>query len=178
MIFSTLLSVLNSSYLSILNTSYLTYIHRDEIYKNQDKIEEYVSIALTVLGILILSILIERGMGKLFQLLIIFICTFLISGENLQFQDKLFYFLGVFLIVQIYLLRNNYVRGFLIFLTISIIIILEVLEYKIPNKAKTDKYKSNLKNFLISSLMTIIILSWGEYGKEPNVKYVKLFYKK
>jgi hypothetical protein len=176
MIFSTLLSVLNSSYLSILNTSYLTYIHRDEIYKNQNKIEEYVSIALTVLGILILSILIERGMGKLFQLLIIFICTFLISNENLQFQDKLFYFLGVFLIVQIYLLRNNYVRGFLIFLTISIVIILEVLQYKIPNKS--DKYKSNLKNFLISSLMTIIILAWGEYGKEPNVKYVKLFYKK
>jgi hypothetical protein len=176
MIVSTLLSVLNFSYLSIFNTSYLTYIHRDEIYKNQNKIEEYVSIALTVLGILILSILIERGMGKLFQLLIIFICTFLISGENLQFQDKLFYFLGVFLIVQIYLLRNNYVRGFLIFLTISIIIILEVLQYKIPDKS--DKYKSNLKNFLISSLMTIIILSWGEYGKEPNVKYVKLFYKK
>lgn len=176
MIISTLLSVLNSSYLSILNTSYLTYIHRDEIYKNQNKIEKYVSIALTVLSILILSILIERGMGKLFQLLIIFICTFLISSENLQFQDKLFYFLGVFLIVQIYLLRNNYIRGFLIFLTISIIIILEVLQYKIHNKA--DKYKSNLKNFLIGSLMTIIILSWGEYGKEPNVKYVKLFYKK
>jgi hypothetical protein len=177
-----MIDILTLPILSILNTSYLTYLHKDEINKSENKsenkVQKYISIILTVLTILILSIFIEKGMGRLFQLLIIFICVFLISSENLQFQDKLFYFLGVFLIVQIYLIRNNYIRGFLIFLIISIIITLEFLEYKTNDSEKSIKYKSNLKNFLISSLITILILCWGEYGKEPNVKYIKLFSRK
>ena len=175
-----MIDILTFPILSILNTSYLAYIHKDEIEikETENKVEKYISIVLTVLAILLLSIFIEKGMGKLFQLLIIFICVFLISGENLQFQDKLFYFLGVFLIVQIYLIRNNYIREFLIFLIILIIITLEALEYKIKNPEKLIKYKSNLKNFLISLLITILILCWGEYGKKPNVKYIKLFSRK
>ena len=177
-----MIDLLTLPILSILNTYYLTYLHKDEINKSENKsenkVQKYISIILTVLSILILSIFIEKGMGRLFQLLIIFICVFLISSENLQFQDKLFYFLGVFLIVQIYLIRNNYIRGFLIFLIISIIITLEFLEYKTNDSEKSIKYKSNLKNFLISSLITIFILCWAEYGKEPNVKYIKLFSRK
>ena len=182
---------MNIPILSFLNTFYLTLpilakekneIHINFINKNLNNI-------LIICLILILSICIELEMGKLFILLIIFIN--LLMNNNLtdklnlkeDLDNNFFYFLGVFLIVQIYLLRNNYIRGFLIFIILSILVMLEIQKYKIPNELNNNTNintndKSNLKNFLMSSLMTIIILSWGHYGKEPNVKYVKLFYRK
>ena len=70
-----MIDILTLPILSILNTSYLAYVHKDEINKSENKsenkVQKYVSIVLTVLTILILSILIEKSMGRLFQLLII-----------------------------------------------------------------------------------------------------------
>lgn len=177
---------MNIPILSFLNTFYLTLPMLDKD-KNEIHINNNI---LIIFLILILSICIELEMGKLFILLMIFIN--LLMNNNLtdkinlkeDLDNNFFYFLGVFLIVQIYLLRNNYIRGFLIFIILSILVMLEIQKYKIPNQLNNNNIntnnndKSNLKNFLLSSLMTIIILSWGHYGKEPNIKYVKLFYKK
>jgi len=179
---------MNIPILSFLNTFYLTLpmLDKDKYNINYNFLSKNFNNILIISLILILSICIELEMGKLFILLMIFIN--LLMNNNLTdklnlkevLDNNFFYFLGVFLIVQIYLLRNNYIRGFLIFIILSILVMLEIQKYKIPNQLNnnTNNDKSNLKNFLLSSLMTIIILSWGHYGKEPNVKYVKLFYKK
>ena len=182
---------MNIPILSFLNTFYLTLpiLDKDKNEINMNFINKNLNNILIISLILILSICIELEMGKLFILLIILINTLLLMNNNLtdklnlkeDLDNNFFYFLGVFLIVQIYLLRNNYIRGFLIFIILSILVMLEIQKYKIPNEFENNyksNFKSNTKNFLMSLLMTILILSWGHYGKEPNVKYVKLFYRK
>jgi hypothetical protein len=185
---------MNIPILSFLNTFYLTLPMLDKDKKeihiniNYDFVNKNLNNILIICLILILSIIIELEMGKLFVLLIFFINILMDNNlintnlKNKNFKEyldnKLFYFLGVFLIIQIYLRESKYIKGFLIFLMISVIITLTILEYKTKNPNEIIKYKNNIQNFLISSLITILVLSWAQYGKEPNVKYIKLFCRK
>ncbi len=165
--------------LSILNTGLLTYLHREEFKedKNQsenEKTNKYISIILTVLAIMVLSVFVERKMGHIFQLLIIVIGFLLINSKELNFQDRLFYFMSVAFVVGIYYYTNKYIRGGLVALCAIVIITLEILEsHKNINIEKKNKYTRNLKCFLEGILITSLILIWSEYGKSP--KYIKLF---
>ncbi len=168
--------------ISILNTSYLTYLHSEE-FKEEDKltknekIKMYISIILTVLAILVLSSFVERKMGHLLQILSITLGFVLINSKDLQFQDRLFYFMAVAIVVGIYCYTNKYIRCGLVALCAIVIITLEILEsLKNINIKKKIKYTSNLKFFLEGILMTSLILIWSEYGKAP--KYIKLFLRK
>lgn len=164
---------------SILNSGLLPYLHNEEFKEVQDlnkneKIKMYISITLTTIAILVLSIFVERKMGRLFQLLVIAIGFVLIDPKELKFQDRLFYFIGVAAVVGIYCYTNKYIRGVLVALCVIVIIILEILEsLKNKNIEKKTKYSTNLRCFLEALLITSLILIWSEYGKSP--KYIKLF---
>jgi hypothetical protein len=167
--------------LSILNTSYLTYLHRNEFKEDKhkstdEKVKKYIPLILTVIAILVLSSFVERKMGRLFQLLIIALGFVLINPNELKFQDRLFYFMGVAIVVGIYCYTNKYIRGGLVGLCAIIIITLEILESINKKTEKGYKLTSNLKLFLEALLMTSLILIWSEYGKSP--KYIKLFIRK
>jgi hypothetical protein len=162
--------------ISFLNTGYLTYLHKNEVYQNKKSINETISIILTVLAILSLSMFIEYGMGKLFQVFIIILGFCLIDSRTQQFQDRLFYFLGVVLIIGLYLFRNIYLRIFFLTLIIAVILTLELL--KKYNQSKFQKYNSNLQLFLKAIILITVLLSWSEYGKEPKIKYIKLWQRK
>ena len=165
--------------LSILNTGLLTYLHHEEFKEDtklskNEKIKMYLSIILTTIAILVLSSFVERKMGRLFQILVIVLGFVLINPKELQFQDRLFYFMSVAFVVGIYCYTNKYIRGGLVALCAIVIITLEILEsLKNTNISKKMKYSSNLKCFLEGLLMTSLILIWSEYGKAP--KYIKLF---
>ncbi len=168
--------------ISILNTSYLTYLHRDEFKEDKtkttdEKIKKYIPLILTTIAILVLSSFIERKMGRLFQILIITLGFVLINPNELKFQDRLFYFIGVAAIVGIYSYTNKYIRTGFVILCAIVIITLEILEsLKKINIEKKSKYSTNLQSFLEALLMTSLILIWSEYGKAP--KYIKLFIRK
>jgi hypothetical protein len=164
--------------ISVINTGYLTYIHKDEVYKTKPTVSELVSIILTVLAILSLSLFIEYGMGKLFQLFIIILGLCLIDSRTQQFQDRLYYFMGVALTIALYIMQSNLIRVFIVLIIITIIVSLEVIKEIIKNDEKKIKLTNNLKTFLMGTLLTSLVLIWGEYGKEPNVKYIKLFMRK
>jgi heme/copper-type cytochrome/quinol oxidase subunit 4 len=162
--------------ISILNTSYLTYFHSEEFKEGvkltkNEKIKMYLSIILTTIAILVLSSFVERKMGKLFQILVIALGFVLIKPNQIQFQDRLFYFMAVAAVVGIYIYTNKYIRGGLVALCAIVIITLEILEYL--HKEKKIKHTSNLRCFLEALLMTSLILIWSEYGKAP--KYIKIF---
>ncbi len=163
--------------ISIINFCYLFYElktkHLDKSEK-KDLIKNNISVILTVIAILLLSIFIEYNMGKIFQILII-ILGIILTTENSVFQDKLFYFLAVAGIVSLYVYRNNYIRGLILLIILIIIITFEILQSKDKNINKRLKFRDNLKCFLEGLLLTSLILIWGEYGKEPKLKYIKLF---
>jgi hypothetical protein len=161
--------------ISILNLGYLIFLHKDEIYKKNMKRSDKVSIILSILAILALSVFVEYGMGRLFQLFVIILGLCLINPVNYQFQDRLFYFLGVALVVGIYLSRSVPLGIISFVLFIALLIALHFI--KKANPDKIEKYNSNLMLFIKAALLMIVLLEWSEYGKKPNVRYVKLFLK-
>jgi hypothetical protein len=159
--------------ISIINFCYLNYelknkhINIDKSDKSENK---YLNIIVIAISILFLSIFIEYNMGKIFLILVI-ILDILLIREKSVLQDKLFYFMGVTGIVSIYVIKNIYIKGLILLIISSIIIGYEILELKNKNKEN----KENMKSFLEGLLLTSLILVWGEYGKEPKLKYIKLF---
>jgi hypothetical protein len=124
---------------------------------------------LTLLPTLILSIFIANNMGIIFAILLL-ILGVLTTEKPLSYNNTLFYILGVAGIVSLYVIKNIYIKGVILLIILGIII---TFESKDKNKDK-DKNKQ-FKCFLTGLLLTSLILVWGEYGKEPNLKYIKLF---
>ena len=122
---------------------------------------------LTFLPTLILSIFIANNMGIIFIILILTLGV-LTTEKPLSYIYTLFYILGVAGIVSLYVIKNIYIKGLVLLIILGIII---TFESKDKNK---DKNKQ-LKCFLTGLLLTSLILVWGEYGKEPKLKYIKLF---
>jgi hypothetical protein len=156
--------------ISIINFCYLIYELKNK-HIDIDKLEKkYLNIIVIAISILFLSIFIEYNMGKIFLILVI-ILNILLIREKSVLHNKLFYFMGVAGIVSIYGIKNIYIKGLILLIISSIIIGYEILELKNKNKEN----KENMKSFLEGLLLTSLILVWGEYGKEPKLKYIKLF---
>lgn len=161
--------------ISIINFFYLFYKLKKNNYTKSEKKKLIKSNVLTIVYIIIISLLsifIEFNMGKIFQILIIILGIVLTTGGS-EFVNKIFYFLGVAGVVSLYIYRNIYIRGLILLIILSIIITFEVLKFK--NEDKTIEIRDYLKYFLEGLLLTSLILSWGEYGIKPKVRYIKLF---
>jgi hypothetical protein len=122
---------------------------------------------LTFLPILILSIFIANNMGIIFAILLLTLGV-LTTEQPSSYNNTLFYILGVAGIVSLYVIKNIYIKGLVLLIILGIII---TFESKDKNKDKNKQFKC----FLTGLLLTSLILVWGEYGKEPKLKYIKLF---
>ncbi len=125
---------------------------------------------LILLPTLILSIFIANNMGNIFVILLL-ILGVLTTEKPLSYIYTLSYILGAAGIVSLYVYRNKYIRGLILLIILGIIITFEILE----SKNKNEDRNKQLKCFLTGLLLTSLILVWGEYGKEPKLKYIKLF---
>ncbi len=162
---------------SIINLFYLFYKLKNKDISKSEKKNIITNNVLTIVYIIIISLLsvfIEYNMGKIFQILVIVISIILTSGES-EFINKIFYFLGVASIISIYIYRNKYIRSLMLLIILSVIITLEIIKSKNKDINKNIILINYLRYYLEGLLLTSLILSWSEYGKEPQIKYIKLF---
>ncbi len=150
---------------SLLVTLLISYFHKNEL-KEQKK--EEVLFILTILGI---NLLMEYKMGPEFIVLIGLLGLGLIDCRaNNKLKDLLFYYLGIALILCIYLFKRMYIRILLVLIIAGTIIALEML-----NKEKNNK---GLEAFLKGLLILSLLLIWIENGTNIKVRYIKLWLRK
>ncbi len=150
---------------SLLVTLLISYFHKNEL-KEQKK--EEVLFILTILGI---NLLMEYKMGPEFIVLIGLLGLGLIDCRaNNKLKDLLFYYLGIVLILCIYLFKRLYMRIILLLMIVGTIVSLEML-----NKEKNNK---GLEAFLKGLLILSLLLIWIENGTNIKVRYIKLWLRK
>jgi hypothetical protein len=147
---------------SLLVTLLISYFHKNEL-KEQKK--EEVLFIITILG---MNLLMEYKMGPEFIVLIGLLGLGLIDFRaNNKLKDLLFYYLGIALILCIYLFKRMYMRILLVLIIAGTIISLEML-----NKEKNN---TGLDAFLKGLVMLSVLLYWVENGTNIRVRYIKLW---
>jgi predicted signal transduction protein with EAL and GGDEF domain len=106
-------------------------------------------------------------MGREFVIVIAVMSFMLFNYQEHKLRDRLIYYLGVSLILCIYLFRNMYVRILLVLIITGTIISLKML-----NKEKNN---TGLEALLKGLIMLSVLLYWVENGENIKVRYIKLW---
>ncbi len=152
---------------SLLVTLLISYFHKNEL--KEQKLEE-VLLILTLLGI---NLLMEYKMGPEFIIVIGFIGLLLIDNKTHTLKELLFYYLGVSLILCIYLFKHKYMRIILVLIILFTIISLEMINNK------KEKQNQNVEDsFLKGLLLLTFLLYWVEKCTNIKPRYIKLWLRK
>ena len=146
---------------SLVLSSTIGYVHKNEIKEN--KFENI----LIMLTILVINLLMQYKMGREFVIVIAVMSFMLFNYQEHKLRDRLIYYLGVSLILCIYLFRNMYVRILLVLIITGTIISLKML-----NKEKNN---TGLEALLKGLIMLSVLLYWVENGENIKVRYIKLW---
>lgn len=142
-------------------SSIIGYVHKNEFKESKT---ENILIMLTIL---VMNLLMQYQMGREFVFVIVIMSLMLINDQEHKLRERLFFYVGVSLILCIYLFKNMYIRILLLLIILGTIIALEIL-----NKGKNKK---GLESFLKGLLMLTILLNWVENGKNIRTRYIKLW---
>lgn len=169
-----------SPIISLINTLYLLY-YRKPVYNKLN----YILSLFVILG---LTSFIEFTTGHIFVLFVILTQVYIeynkankkINNEIDFFEEgnKISFFIGCSSIVGILLVENTIIKICLLAARIGIYFIFKYMKNNTTDKNKIDLINEYQHYYLVGTILPIMVLMWGQYEKAPDIKYIKLFYRR